>query len=368
MGRLAQLCDFGEARLCHSPMRANAELERLYREVGRAGLEALDLGEWPRSASLLEHCVSLPDGSLAPRRFARGEEVVACNALLGRDPAHVALLTLAQRTFRDALQEARERCLSPESGAAFANRCVRWCAPESWHAVVAVFSECPALLPARERASWAPVPADKLDHALGTELRGEFFAFPVPPVRLRFHGYRVCADGALIACFLDAAAEEDPERGSLPTSERSAADEHSGGFLPLRERSRLIAARVLGGPLTSRPKNLIHVTLGRVLRPPPRATESELESFAVTVRWLAARLHAGLVPSGWADAPRAEPGGWRMGELPAASVTGRGDLEPAAGLGEVLEIDEVSLTLEKQWWMEEYDVLAEVRVGTRAGV
>ena len=57
-----------------------------------------------------------------------------------------------------------------------------------------------------------------------------------------------------------------------------------------------------------------------------------------------------------------------MGELPAASVTGRGDLEPAAGLGEVLKIDEVSLTLEKQWWMEEYDVLAEVRVGTRAGV
>ena len=297
-------------------MRANAELERLYREVGRAGLEALDLGEWPRSASLLEHCVSLPDGSLAPRRFERGEEVVACNALLGRDPAHVALLTLAQRTFRDALQEARERCLSPESGAAFANRCVRWCAPESWHAVVAVFSECPALLPARERASWAPVPADKLDHALGTELRGEFFAFPVPPVRLRFHGYRVCADGALIACFQDAAAEEDPERGSLPTRKSGdASDEDRGGFLPLRERSRLIAARVLGGPLTSRPKNLIHVTLGRVLRPPSR---DRVGVGVVRGHRSLARREAPRGPRPERVGRRAEgrARGWRMGRAP----------------------------------------------------
>ena len=51
------------------------------------------------------------------------------------------------------------------------------------------------------------VPEDKLKHELGVELGSDLWAYPVPPVNLRLHGYRFCADGALIACFVDADAD-----------------------------------------------------------------------------------------------------------------------------------------------------------------
>ena len=56
-----------------------------------------------------------------------------------------------------------------------------------------------------------------------------------------------------------------------------------------------------------------------------------------------------------ADA-RAEPGGWRIaveGAPPRERIV-------APGLGGVLRVREASLTVEKRWWMTEYDVLAKI--------
>ena len=323
-------------------MRANAELERLYREVGRAGLEALDLGDWPRSASLLEHCVSLPDGSLAPRRFERGEEVVACNALLGRDPAHVALLTLAQRTFKDALQEARERCLSPESGAAFANRCV---ALVRARAVArrrrGVQRVPPPSSPPASAPRGPPSPRTSSTTPSARSSAASSSPSPCPP----------CACGSTAtACARDGALSLFPRRRRGGGSRARIPPDKKERRRVRRTQRRVSApSRAFASHRGARPRRPRS-------RPAPR-TSSTSPSAASSAPSSRDRVGVGVVRGHRSlarrEAPRgprpervgrraeAEPGGWRMGELPAASVTGRGDLEPAAGLGEVLEIDEV---------------------------
>jgi hypothetical protein len=90
-------------------MGANDGLERAYREIGRSGVGALELGDWPRSSYFLEHCETRPeDGALLPRRFETNP-VVGVSCELGEDREHVRLLETAQRVFSDILQEARER-------------------------------------------------------------------------------------------------------------------------------------------------------------------------------------------------------------------------------------------------------------------
>ena len=131
---------------------------------------------------------------MLPRRFETNP-VVGVSCELGEDREHVRLLETAQRVFSDILQEARERCLSAAASREFATRGIWWAPRESFHAVVSVFSEHPDLLDRDARERWTPVPEDKLKHELGVELRSDLWAYPVPPINLRLHGYRFCADG-----------------------------------------------------------------------------------------------------------------------------------------------------------------------------
>ena len=131
---------------------------------------------------------------MLPRRFETNP-VVGVSCELGEDREHVRLLETAQRVFSDILQEARERCLSAAASREFATRGIWWAPRESFHAVVSVFSEHPDLLDRDARERWTPVPEDKLKHELGVELRSDLWAYPVPPINLRLHGYR-CVDGA----------------------------------------------------------------------------------------------------------------------------------------------------------------------------
>ena len=76
----------------------------------------------------------------------------------------------------------------------------------------------------------------------------------------------MCADGAMIAVFVEEDEEEEEEKSaSASASAHSTAGGGGGGFMPLRERAKEVGTSVLGA-LTSRPKKLIHVTMGRVLR------------------------------------------------------------------------------------------------------
>ena len=181
----------------------------------------------------------------------------------------------------------------------------------SWHTVAAIFAENPVLLSEDERAKWQPVGPDQLAR-LGRRLEESLVDAPVPPLAITLHGLRVCADGALIAAFV-----EDETAG--------------GGFMPLRERAKTVGIEVLE-VLTTRPKKLIHVTLGRVLELPAGITDSELADVrGVAGEWAAALLDGRL------------PGG---GGVP--------------GLGRGLTMRSATLTVEKQWWMGDFTQVAEI--------
>jgi len=347
-------------------MGANDGLERAYREIGRTGVGALELRDWPRSSYFLEHCETRPeDGALVPRRFA-DDPVVGVSCELGEDQEHVRLLEKAQRVFSDILQEARDRCLTTAASKEFATRGIWWAPKESWHAVVSIFSENPDLLRDDERETWTPFPEDKLKHELGSELRSSLWAYPVPPINLRLYGYRVCADGALIACFVDAdatkeGAEESSSNGtSKKFDEKTDSDpladaiDARTSFGALRRRVKSIGNTGIG-TRTSRPKRIIHVTLGRVLRLPSCADARAKEALLAHLRFAAAKLHMNETLDFSMD-KRAEPGGWRIateGAPPRERIV-------APGLGEVLRVREASLTVERRWWMMEYEVLAKI--------
>ena len=124
----------------------------------------------------------------------------------------------------------------------------------------------------------------------------------------------------------------------------------------MRRRVKALGVKVLG-ELSSRPKRIIHVTLGRVLRLPDARVcdDAQREALLAHLRRVAAKLHANETLDFSADA-RAEPGGWRIaveGAPPRERIV-------APGLGGVLRVREASLTVEKRWWMTEYEVLAKI--------
>ena len=121
-----------------------------------------------------------------------------------------------------------------------------------------------------------------------------------------------------------------------------------------------VATEVLG-PLTSRPKRLIHVTLGRVLSLPTLATSDELANLQRTMRAMTADLHTNRVPAEWLSETRAIPGDWRV-EVEGQSTH---ELAPIPGLGDVLHIVKGTVTVERQWWMAAYDKVTEIRFAER---
>jgi hypothetical protein len=341
-------------------MGANDGLKRAYREIGRTGASALELGDWPRSAYFLTHCETrFEDGALVPRKFDRNPSVGVV-ALLGDDPAHIRLMTKAQSVFSDILQEAREQCLSPAVGKEWATRGVWWAPVASWHVVVGVFSDNPEFSPPAQRAARRPLEGKKLKHELGSELRSDLWAFPVPVINLRLHGYRICDDGALVACFVDDDANEnadDETEKEAPENETDTETDARTTFGELRRRVRSIGGAILGPSSASQQtQQLILVTLGRVLRLPESADVASIEALVSHLNAVAKKLHANETVDFSADA-RAVPGGWRIAVDGAPSPRAR---IPCPGLHEVLRIKEVSLTVEHRWWMVEHETLAKI--------
>jgi hypothetical protein len=111
------------------------------------------------------------------------------------------------------------------------------------HLCVSVFQEHPSMLLDEEKVHWRHVTDSDI-----TNMIREFdtlFANMITPIRLCLQSILLTPDGAMIAGF-----EE--------------CSDDLGLFQELRRESIRIGKQRIGG-LTSRPKNLIHVTLGRVL-------------------------------------------------------------------------------------------------------
>lgn len=335
---------------------ANDELVNIYGAIGEQGVAACASGEWPKSHYFLSHCVTTDDGFLAPRRFA-SDPVVGLNALLCQDPAHLDVLHRAQGAFR-AFVDAVSRAVAPERRDELAQG-VYWCAPRAWHAVVAIFQENPVLLPDAERERWRPVSPEAVKR-LGTALASSLAASPVPELVIQLHGYRVCADGAMIAVFVEAGQGDRGRRWESATSANTAGggDAHTagGGFLPLRERAKEVGTAALGA-LTSRPKKLIHATMGRVLKLPERVTAEERAAVSrVAERWAAAFLQ-GWMPADDASSGDTADAGVEKKTSPPVPELGK---KTSLRVGDTLRLSEAVLSTEQQWWMADYTVVARV--------
>ena len=335
----------------------NDELVRVYRGISEECVAAVEAGDWPRSSYLLSHCVPAPTvasegaslegtaGSLVPRRFEE-DPVVGLNALLGTDPRHVRMLTEARRLFGAFVDELGGHVAEAERRRELA---VHWCAPSSWHTVVAIFQENPALLPEAEREQWRPVAREAVDE-LGAELAASFAADPARELAIRLHGYRLTADGAMIAVFLD-----DEASGGV------GGDDGGGGFTALRARAKEVGTATLGA-LTSRPKKLIHVTIGRVLKLPDGISAEVRRMVNWTVRRWVEGLQAGAVPSPRRPPPvYADRGNDERASSSPPRRTSEERLEtetvPLPGVGQVLVISEVVVSTEQQWWMADYTIV-----------
>jgi hypothetical protein len=161
--------------------------------------------------------------------------------------------------------------------------------PTSHHITVAMIQEHPQFLRGGNKddlKKWRPLSntfllelSDKLRHyhqtvffssSSNNEISSPSSLPPPPPqMELQLDSVLWTPDGAMIAGFID------KNESSLSSS-----------FQQLRESSLDIVRREMGGDLmTSRPKNLIHVTLGRIvgLPPPPPPGERPMTSTKTTV-------------------------------------------------------------------------------------
>jgi len=178
------------------------------------------------------------------------------------------------------------------------------------HTCVTVFHEHPSLLSeAGEKAKWRPV-----DAALATRLAEavRLRTGRVSPPLLTLDSLSICADGAMIAGFRDDA---------------------DGAFAELRAASSVAALATLGGELTSRPKALIHVTLGRVLGMPADLTEDQRARIAHCVRQHNQVIFPALVD----------------GVAPATAS---------------LKVSSLSLARDRVWWMTQYELYDTWPLGT----
>jgi len=157
--------------------------------------------------------------------------------------------------------------------------------PTSHHITVAILQEHPSFLrnDPEALANWQPISNDTIatlaakyahEHpkVVSSVSKNDNNGLPRPP-RLQLDSLLWTPDGALIAGFVD-------------------DNDNAGIFDRLRQSSRSIAQDVLGDVLTTRPKNLIHATVGRMMGLPPGASMDQYQ----TLRELARHYNQDVLP------------------------------------------------------------------------
>lgn len=318
----------------NSPRRASTpiakqhdSLRSLYKELRAKTFSAAAANHWPDRSSRASLGRGLTSNAthVWPNRFnEHGPLQVA--AFLDKNVAAMALIQKVRHdvfepfvaSVLDALgKPARERVAAG----------VYWPASHSLHVVMTVFSEHPSLLDEAQRQRWQPVSV-KQEQMLATRVRicaRSLLHLPrldayrfvsrmcqlrttvlapgaTPPLAIDFRGCIVTPDGSMIATFVE--ADTGASLGDL--------------------RTRLSTAGTTElGELNSRPKKLIHVTVGRLLTWPYELLDA------------AAAERVGRVVASWADS-----------------------LEAKRGTRERLWLTELELVRDVRWMMGEKDTIA----------
>lgn len=271
------------------------ELASVYANIRKQADERA-LG-WPHAEAMLSKCTLDAAGRPHPPAFTDGHGPIGAYAML-RSRENLELLRWCREAF-DAFVSDLRQCLPPNTHQEF-DRMLWVNAEWSYHSCVTVFHEHPSLLSEVERAKWQPVDAT-LAARLACELREATSGLASPALEL--DSLSVTADGAFIVGF---------------------TDDRANSFQALRVAAAACGQATIGGQLTSRPKALIHVTLGRVLGAPAGLTPADRASVARVVRH-----HNGVV-------------------LPT-----RVERAPCR----TLQVSTLSLARDAVWWMTEHELI-----------
>lgn len=256
---------------------------------------------WPHADAMRSKLVEMADwkdSRLQPPEFSDGHGPIGAYSMF-RSVEQLRVLRFCKQAFDRFLDELK-LILTPEQQPEF-ERLLWVNAERSYHTCVSVFHEHPSLLTSEaDQAKWRPVQGELLKQ-LAAALRQTTAKHNSAPT-LTLDSLCVTADGAFIVGFVD------DERGT---------------FAALRESTAACAKATIGGELTSRPKSLIHVTLGRILGMPAGLSAAQRARIAALVREYNDEVLPRLVAS--ADCPR------------------------------VMRVGGLSLVRDRVWWMTEYD-------------
>jgi len=254
-------------------------LSKSYKEIAKT---ALVVENWPEGNSIF---FKDEDGVFTIPSFPEEDAPLAVVAMLDRNENARNILSECGKIFASFLSDLRAALVGSaadydsnenktdaigsgtESFVGFDNttssltaeidRCI-WRVPVGTHHItVAVFQEHPSIL-AREsdKQKWRRVEEDVAEEVFSqvSSYQEENSVVIGAPI-LHLESLLLTRDGALLAGFVDTSP--------------------SSSFQHLRTSALQIAASIVDGDLTSRPKNLIHVTLGRLLALPEDLSDAQ---------------------------------------------------------------------------------------------
>ena len=227
--------------------------------------------DWPRNQQFVSLLHKEKDtGHIVPPKFIDGLGPVGAYALLKDN-------TQAQAIFRCCLKGATASFVK-EAAPLYQHSLKDWFAyqpsPESLHMCIVIFQEHPSLLKgdADMKDIWQPIPPEALLPFLEKVTTVLVNGFDTMPLRLDSIFWT--PDGALIAGLTEDVADQ-----VVATNDNSIIPRYSHtrerSFTRLRNTCKSVAEENLPIPLTSRPKKLIHVTLGRILFKPKSPSKEE---------------------------------------------------------------------------------------------
>lgn len=289
-------------RVAEDKKRQRAQMyEDLWRNT------ALRASQWPQAAAMREKLIvsDAKTGRLAPPRFGSG--VVGSAVFHDQTQEGKQLFLNAREVMEAFLNDLASHALGGDASriATWQEQGVWWCPEEAFHTIVTIFMETKEILDNAEEKQKCREVSIEDEHQLAEALLVGLAKST--ELKLQVRGYRITPDGALLVLF-----EEPHGEGN--------------SFTALRQTVAHIGTNVLG-ELTSRPKNIIHATVGRVMLLPADLSDAERAAAADVVRRWSQALGAGHWPG--------KPG------------------QSLPGLYKTLPVTQIYLYRETVWWLTE---------------
>jgi len=289
-------------------------LSQSYRDIAS---RTKHLDRWPDSKNFCQDCLVFDQGlkSYKLPTFLDGHGPLGVFGLLHDNPQADGILRPCDDIFTEFCAQLKIQVLKNDVSQVRAmDRWILHPPPSSHHISVAILQEHISFLKNQaDIDNWQPISHSTIQQ-LADSLMSEQQSKVVVPPELELDSLLWTPDGALIAGFIDNNPEESFEK--------------------LRSSSRQIAQDILGNAfLATRPKTLIHSTIGRVVGLPPGSTSTQYD----TLTNIAQEYNERILPDAVQDIKMKHP-----------SFT----------------LDKVSLARNIVWMLQEYEVIQTWSVGS----